>query len=109
MSEGRRRGDAHRMLIKALEARAGGAPQATVAAARSEAWASATFRGARHMIGLRLAGDGAHDRAARLAGEIDAIEFELPGHLVADITVVGREDGAEGIALQIEALTVEDA
>ena len=102
-----RRADAHRLLVRALQSRAGA--DATIAASRSETWASATFRGARHAITLRLTGDDAADRGARLAEEMDGIEFDLPGHLVADIQVRSRSGDAAGVTLEIEALTVEDA
>lgn len=106
---GERRSDPHRLLVRALHARAGGAPAAIVETARTEAWASATFRGARHSIALSLAGADAPERADRLAGEMDGIEFTLPGHLVADIAVMARVDRPHRVSLAIEALTVEDS
>lgn len=68
-------------------------------------WASSSFSGARHcyVIGLR-------DRAdlPALAG-LDEREFELSGHIVADIALVGRTWHAQSCHVTIEALTVEDA
>lgn len=63
----------------------------------STPWSSVTFSGARHVFG--------YDFAPRpdLAALLDAIEFDLPGHLVADIAVE-----SEG-GLRIEALTIETA
>ena len=107
MSATVRRADAHRLLVRALQARAGAG--ATIGASRSEAWASATFRGARHAINLHLAGEEATARGAQLAEALDGIEFDLPGHLVADIHVRSRIADADGVTLEIEALTVEDA
>lgn len=101
------RADAHRLLRRALQKRAGSG--ATIAASRSDAWASATFCGARHAISLRLSGGDAAARGARLTEEMDGIEFDLPGHLVADIAVRSRTEDLGGVALEIEALTVEDA
>ena len=100
------RSDAHRLLVRALQARAGA--DATVGPSRCDAWASATFRGARHTIALRLAGAAGAARGARLAEELDGIEFDLPGHLVADIGVRARSEEADGVVLDVEALTVED-
>jgi hypothetical protein len=105
----KRRGDAHRMLLRALGERAGGPEHAQILSAQSEAWASATFRGARHSLTLRMSGADAGDRAGRLAGELDAIEFRLPGHLVADIALTSRRESADDVTMEIEALTVEDA
>ena len=107
MSAAVHRADAHRLLLRALRVRAG--EGATIAASRSEAWASATFTGARHAFTLHLAGEhGARD-GSRLAEEMDAIEFDLPGHLVADIAIRSRSRDAGGTTLEIEALPVEDA
>jgi hypothetical protein len=68
-------------------------------------WASASFVGARHIFPCTLAaGDSAAVRGA-LQDKLNAIEWKLPGHIVADVVV---ECGADGAALQIEILTVED-
>lgn len=99
--------DAHALLLRALAKHVGGA--AKVAAAHSEAWASATFRGVRHRIALHIAGDDAPAAAERLSHDLADAEFRLPGHLVADLAVTGREDTAAGVALAVEALTVEEA
>ena len=109
MSFGKRGRDAHDLLVRALQERAGGGDAVSLAGASSQAWASATFCGARHQVALRFIGDSARGLAERLAGEMDAIEFRLPGHLVADIAVTAREDTPDGVSLEIEALTVEDA
>jgi hypothetical protein len=106
---GIRRGDAHRLLLRAIGERVAADGPAEIVSARSEPWASATFSGARHSLQLRFDGSDAADRASRLTGELDGIEFNLPGHLVADIALTSRCDNAAGVDLAIEALTVEDA
>lgn len=100
--------DAHDALLRALKERIGGRQTLEVRSARSESWASATFSGSRHSFALTLTGPGAIATAGRLADELDAIEFRLPGHLVADIAMAGRADGRDRSAFTIEALTVED-
>lgn len=68
-------------------------------------WASASFVGARHIFPCTLvAGDGAAVRQA-LHDRLSAIEWVLPGHIVADVAV---ECGTEPHMLRIEILTVED-
>lgn len=67
-------------------------------------WASATFTGARHVIGLRAAGSAALD--AWLSG-IGEHEFALPRHVVADIVVTSAYREGDVTRVQIEALTVE--
>ena len=72
-------------------------------------WASITFSGARHEVTLRLEGEGADAAANRFAAGLDATEFRLRGHILADIALVAREPAGEGWRLSLEALTVEDA
>ncbi|WP_447757051.1 hypothetical protein [Sphingopyxis fribergensis] len=68
-------------------------------------WASANFVGARHLFPCTLAaGDAAMVRTA-LHDRLNAAEWTLPGHIVADVAV---EHGAEPDTLRIEILTVED-
>jgi hypothetical protein len=105
---GARRGDPHRMLMQAVREKAERDGIARIVASSSEAWASATFRGARHTLSLRLDGEESGARAARLAEVLGITEFHLPGHLVADITLTGRTTDAEGTAIEIEALTLEE-
>jgi hypothetical protein len=95
--------DAQSLLLRAL--RRHGAPLPDLRTAHSEAWASATFAGARHRFAFAPAAPACADA---LASTIGSAEFALPGHLVADIVVASRAVSRDGIALTIEALTVED-
>jgi len=54
---------------------------------------------------LRPAADTA---AACFATNLDAMEFVLPGHLVADIVIADRVDSPSCSTFTVEALTVED-
>ena len=92
-------------LISALEPHAG--PFTTVAAT-SRDWASGLFDGARHRIALRLEGDDATERAARIAEILPETELPIPRGFVADVQVTGRLDG-EMVIVAIEALTIDDA
>lgn len=74
----------------------------------SRSWASATFTGSRHEIAFRISGDGADAAAGRFLSGLDAREFQLRGHVVADISLVAREGGSEEARIRLEALTVED-
>jgi hypothetical protein len=96
--------DAQSLLLRAL--RGGGAPLPDLHTAHSEAWASATFAGARHRFAFAPTDPA---RADSLAQAIGSAEYIMPGHLVADIVVASRAVSREGIALTIEALTVEDS
>jgi hypothetical protein len=75
---------------------------------RSRRWASITFTGARHELRFRLEGPDAGAEATRFLATMEAAEFALRGHVLADIALVfeTREEGCAVIA--IEALTVED-
>lgn len=100
--------DAHDGLLRALQARIGTELPLEIRNARSEPWASATFSGSRHSFALALSGPKAIAATARLAARLDAIEFDLPGHLVADIALTRHDHGPDHSAFSIEALTVED-
>lgn len=65
-------------------------------------WASVTFVGARHWLRLIVPTDAAEG----LARDLPDAEFDLPGHLVADMAVVRQQPCPEGILLDLEALTV---
>ena len=75
---------------------------------KSRSWASATFTGARHELGFRITGEGAAAAVQAFAERLDAREFELRGHIVADISLVAKEPLPESARIRIEALTVED-
>jgi hypothetical protein len=92
-------------LIRALRPVAG--PFAMVAM-RSEDWANATFEGARHRLALRLEGEDAGARAARLVTTLAAADVPMDGGFVADIAVAVRVDG-DAPMLGIEALTIREA
>lgn len=70
-------------------------------------WASITFSGERHRICLRLSGASA---AAAADGFLDGLgerEFDLRGHILADIALVADERDPDAVRLTLEALTVE--
>lgn len=73
----------------------------------SRLWASITFSGERHRLTLRIESDG---------GALDAFldglserEFELRGHILADIAVVENVRESNLVRLTLEALTVEES
>ena len=96
--------DPQSLLLQAL--RKGMHPPLALRVAHSEAWASATFTGARHRLEYHAAPAG---QADAFAAAIEQRDFNLPGHLVADIAVAARTASDAGVSLTIEALTVEDA
>jgi hypothetical protein len=71
-------------------------------------WASITFSGERHLIRLRIDGAEAEAAADAFLDGLAEREFELRGHIVADVALVSdeREDGPV-VRLGLEALTVE--
>ncbi|MGF1549310.1 MAG: hypothetical protein ACFBQW_02070 [Sphingomonadaceae bacterium] len=103
-------GDPSAALARALLARAGAdAALFAIEAAGSEPWASVTFVGARHLLRIRIAGEGAGDAADRFLAGLEEAEFALPGHIVADIGCAARAEGGGGVTLEIAALTIEEA
>lgn len=85
----------HGALIRALRGRVGASWR--LLASESWPWGSATFVGERHRF-------VAEADSALLAG-IEAWEFALQAHIVADIAIVARDGGR----VTIEALTVAAA
>jgi hypothetical protein len=77
---------------------------------RSVDWHSLTFVGERHEIEVRILAPEASVASERLANGLSDAEFEIPGHILADIRIVGEakfhEDGS--ITLKIEALTIAE-
>jgi hypothetical protein len=74
-------------------------------------WASATFNGMRHIFGYRLSGIGAKGLIDELVLNLADDDFDLPGHLVADILVTEQycrtEEGSRRYDVRVEALTVQ--
>lgn len=80
---------------------------ATLDDRRSEPWQSLLFDGGRHSFALRLDGAGLDDAVAAIRDEI-AADFAVPGHVVADIRVVGVDRDDRQTVVSFEALTIED-
>ena len=81
----------------------------TIEEIRSRSWASATFTGARHELTFRIEGDGAAAAADLFIKNLEAAEFQLRGHILADIALVAQERCNGGwVRISLEALTVED-
>jgi hypothetical protein len=104
-------GDAATALLRALSvhfAAFGGLFRVEELTSRS--WASVTFTGARHKVAFSLEGEGAACAADGFSARLGEAEFDLRGHILADIALVGEErsDAGDRVRLRIEALTVED-
>jgi hypothetical protein len=108
------------MLAPWMAAEAG--PSLVIEDFESEPWASLTFSGTRHRLAIRLEGPPALVEAgkARLALLLDEPEIQVPGHFLADLALEAipcREapapgkfdpDGHARLAIQMEALTIEE-
>ena len=74
-------------------------------------WASATFTGSRHRFTLDYAGADPIDHAEDLIAALPDHEFHIPGHIVADATVVAvthRVLPEPGLTLTCELLLLAD-
>lgn len=103
---GNRAGDPLVRLLDQIIQRAG--PPALIVRAASRPWASALFQGRRHVIQLRIEGIDAAGRSAAFTQGLEAAEWRLTGHFVADITIDDASIDAEGETLDISALTIEE-
>ena len=84
----------------------------TVVEVRSRSWNSATFSGARHQLTLGVAGGaagGAGGATEALLERLHCGEFNLPGHIVADIGLIdeARRDGEDSVTVRLDVLTLE--
>jgi hypothetical protein len=104
--------DATTLFVDAIEAHFTKLKSFTIEEIRSRSWASATFTGMRHKLTFRIEGEGADTAADAFLGNLEETEFELRGHILADITLLSQSRSfcSEGslVRISIEALTVED-
>jgi len=77
---------------------------------QSTEWQSLMFVGERHQFHFRIAGPNSSAAARNLLAGLEEVEFSIPGHIVADIIVVGQpEANPDGsVSLALEALTVAE-
>ena len=77
---------------------------------QSTDWQSLTFVGERHRLEFRVAGPQSEEAADRLRSGLEDAEFDICGHVVADVAIIGEpvraSDGST--TLVVEALTIED-
>ncbi len=101
--------DATSALLRAIAGRFDGLAF-VVEEIQSRSWASATFSGARHELTFRLEGDGAGRASEAFLADMEAAEFNLRGHVLADIALLFEERPDEGhfVRISLEALTVEE-
>jgi hypothetical protein len=97
-----RKADPHRALTGAL-AKMFAPLEMAIEDASVSPWASATFRGTRHVFWLNVAGSAAAETLSRVAKDIGEHAFDFKDHIVADILVTQQS----GPRCCIEALTVE--
>lgn len=93
-------------LLAQIVRRAG--EPATIMRATSRPWASALFQGRRHDMMLHLGGPDPTERRIRFAAGLGEAEWMLEGHFVADITLDETGVDADGVWLNLSALTIED-
>jgi hypothetical protein len=101
--------DATTVLLRALRARLAGAGKLCFEEIVSRSWASVTFLGARHEIVFTLEGDAAEATADAFIAALAADEYELRGHILADIALVSKQVDSGLVRIALEALTVEDS
>lgn len=75
----------------------------------SRRWASITFSGERHRLRLRLRGPDAAAAADAFVDGLSEREFNLRGHILADIFLVEDRREDDAVRLTLEALTVEQS
>lgn len=99
-------GDPLPRLLAQLTERAG--HPVTIERATSRPWASALFQGRRHVISMRIGGGDATARALRFTQGIEEVEWPLPGHFVADISIDASRSAIDEQWIELSALTIEE-
>jgi hypothetical protein len=80
---------------------------ARIGASQSREWASMTFAGERHHYAIHLGGPEAETMARFMARSLSCDEFDLNGHIVADIVSTQPRIEGDEFVLDVEALTVQ--
>ena len=96
-------------MLRALLARAGeDADRILLTDVRSTDWQSLTFVGERHRFRFSIPGPAAVDILDRLDGGLAEAEFEIPGHVVADVAIerLGEHARTDTLSVSVEALTI---
>lgn len=98
------------ILLRSLMARTGLDPaRISVSRCRSVDWQSLTFVGELHEISLAMAGPDPAAAMALLRDGLADAEWQLNGHVVADIVITGETRAGDGsILVDLEALTLSD-
>ena len=98
-------------LLRALLARAGvSRDRILLTEFRSVDWNSLTFSGERHEIDFRVPSPDADLVSELLLSGLGEAEFDIPGHIVADISTPQkpRRNPDGSISVRIEALTIAE-
>ncbi len=97
-------------LLRSLIARTGLAQnRISIGRFHSVDWQSLTFIGERHEFSVRLLGPEAESALFMLRDGLAEAEWQLDGHVVADILIVRETASDDGsILVEIEALTLSD-
>lgn len=103
---GNRRGDPLPRLLDQMLARAG--EPTVIERATSRPWASALFEGRRHIIRLRFSGADYLARCDVFLTDIDAKEWRLGSHFVADVSIDDGDADNESIWVELSVLTIQD-
>lgn len=105
----RRRGPWARLLSEVLDL---AGPHAQFVRHSERPWSSATFSGARHGIVVSFRGAEATAHGETFIAALPDHEFTVPGHLVADATVIAVEHAQlpePGMTVEAELLLLEEA
>lgn len=99
-----------RRLLAEVTGPADSPPSIVVDRMESTPWASLTYVGEQHRIGLRLLSPvpAGIDAGAGLMAAADSSPPSVPGAFVADMTVAAVRGPAGELSLSIEVLTIEE-
>lgn len=99
--------DAVKAIAGRIRRRCGALADLSLEGSDSTSWQSLLFDGGRHRIEIRLGGDRVDAAIEALSDEIATPDFEIPGHLVAEINIIGIDRDAGDAVVRLDALTIQ--
>lgn len=99
--------DAVKAITGRIRRRCGDLADLLLEGSDSASWQSLLFDGGRHRIAIRLGGDRVDAAIEALRDEIAAPDFEIPGHVVAEINITAIDRDAGDAVIRLDALTIQ--
>lgn len=98
--------DPVKAITNRIDRRCGALAITALRRGESDPWQSLTFDGGRHRIELSLSGLRIDEALDALREEIGALDFAIPGHMIAEIRISGIERKDGEALVRLDAMTI---